>query len=34
MGSLDPGKYADVVVMKEDFTVLYTIIGGKTVYAA
>ena len=32
MGSLDQGKYADLVVLRDDFTVLQTIIGGKTVY--
>jgi N-acetylglucosamine-6-phosphate deacetylase len=32
MGSLDQGKYADITVLSSDFSVLRTIVGGKTVY--
>ena len=33
-GSLEPGKDADIVVCDNDFNILRTIIGGKTVHAA
>ncbi len=32
LGSLDQGKYADIVVLREDFSVMYTIVGGEIVY--
>ena len=32
LGSLDQGKYADIVVLQEDFSVMYTIVGGEIVY--
>ena len=34
LGSLDPGKYADITVLRDDFTVVYTIVGGKIVYSS
>ena len=34
IGSIDKGKYADIVVLKDDFAVIRTIVGGKTVYEA
>lgn len=34
IGSLDEGKYADIAVLREDFSVLYTIVGGRIVYKA
>ncbi|NLJ85193.1 MAG: N-acetylglucosamine-6-phosphate deacetylase [Firmicutes bacterium] len=33
MGSLDPGKYADIAVLAEDLSVLKTIVGGRVVYS-
>ncbi len=34
IGSLDQGKYADIAVVREDFSVLCTIVGGKMAYKA
>ena len=31
-GSLEPGKDADIAILNDEFEVLSTIIGGKTVY--
>lgn len=31
-GSIDEGKFADIVIMNNDYQVLRTIVGGKTVY--
>ena len=33
-GSLEPGKDADIAILNDEFEVLSTIIGGKTVYTA
>jgi len=32
LGSLDKGKYADLVVLRDDFSVMFTIVGGEIVY--
>ncbi|NMB11767.1 MAG: N-acetylglucosamine-6-phosphate deacetylase [Firmicutes bacterium] len=34
MGSLDRGKYADITILRDDFTVVKTIVGGKVVYSS
>ena len=34
MGSLDEGKFADITVLRDDFSVVRTIVAGKTVYDA
>jgi N-acetylglucosamine-6-phosphate deacetylase len=34
MGSLDRGKYADITILRDDFTVVKTIVGGRLVYSS
>ena len=34
MGSLDQGKYADITILRDDFSVVSTIVGGRSVYSS